>query len=62
MRKPSVKSGRGGARKGAGAPTKEDKKVSIGSVYVKESEVEAVGGKEQARVIAQKAIERKARK
>lgn len=55
------KKGRGGARPGSGRKPAEVKKMAV-FAYVSETAVEAVGGKEAAKDIAEQAIIRRAKK
>lgn len=50
----------GGKRNGAGRKPADRKKTSV-FAYVYEDEIAAVGGREQAKTIAEQAIQRKAK-
>ena len=54
--KPKKKSTRGGARAKSGRKPIEDKKIAV-TFYVRQSEVDKVGGVENAKIIAAAAVE-----
>lgn len=56
-----MKNKRGGARNGAGRKPISDKKVPL-RIFPRQSQIDACGGEDQAKDIALKAIERKAKK